>query len=101
MTTGHRVGKHRIQGISDEFIPPIVDLASLDPVVSVDDGDAILNLTALYVAAQRTDKALEIARTASMGQGSPELLRSLADLDRSRRQGFERGCQERGADTFT
>jgi cysteine synthase A len=42
MSTGHRVGKHRIQGISDEFIPPIVDLASLDRVVAVDDGDAIL-----------------------------------------------------------
>ena len=26
LTTGHCVGKHRIQGISDEFIPPIVDL---------------------------------------------------------------------------
>jgi cysteine synthase A len=42
LTTGHRVGKHRIQGISDEFIPAIVDLDALDPVVSVDDGDAIL-----------------------------------------------------------
>jgi cysteine synthase A len=42
LSTGHRVGKHRIQGISDEFIPPIVDLASLDSVVSVDDGDAII-----------------------------------------------------------
>jgi len=42
MSTGYRVGKHRIQGISDEFIPPIVDLASLDRVVAVDDGDAIL-----------------------------------------------------------
>lgn len=42
LTTGHKVGKHRIQGISDEFIPPIVDLKSLDPVVSVDDGDAII-----------------------------------------------------------
>jgi len=42
MSTGHRVGKHRIQGISDEFIPPIVDLSSLDRVVAVDDGDAIL-----------------------------------------------------------
>ena len=27
MSTGYKVGKHRIQGISDEFIPPIVDLA--------------------------------------------------------------------------
>ncbi len=42
LTTGHKVGKHRIQGISDEFIPPIVDLGYLDRIVSVDDGDAIL-----------------------------------------------------------
>ncbi len=42
MSTGHKVGRHRIQGISDEFIPPIVDLSRLDSVVSVDDGDAIL-----------------------------------------------------------
>jgi cysteine synthase A len=42
LSVGHKVGTHRIQGISDEFVPPIVDLAFLDPVVSVDDGDAIL-----------------------------------------------------------
>jgi cysteine synthase A len=42
LSTGSKVGKHRIQGISDEFIPPIVDLAKLDQVVSVGDGDAIL-----------------------------------------------------------
>lgn len=42
MSTGYKVGKHRIQGISDEFIPPIVNLNSLDQVVSVDDGDSIL-----------------------------------------------------------
>jgi cysteine synthase A len=42
LSTGRRVGKHRIQGISDEFVPPIVDLGFLDGVVSVDDGDAIL-----------------------------------------------------------
>jgi cysteine synthase A len=42
LSTGHKVGKHRIQGISDEFIPSIVDLESLDTVVSVDDGDAII-----------------------------------------------------------
>jgi cysteine synthase A len=42
LTTGHKVGKHRIQGISDEFIPPIIDLAALDEVIAVDDGDAIL-----------------------------------------------------------
>jgi cysteine synthase A len=42
LTTGHKVGKHRIQGISDEFIPAIVKLDELDSVVSVADGDAIL-----------------------------------------------------------
>ncbi len=42
LSTGYKVGKHRIQGISDEFIPPIVDLGILDPVVDVDDGDSII-----------------------------------------------------------
>lgn len=42
LSTGHKVGKHRIQGISDEFIPPILDLDILDEVVGVEDGDAIL-----------------------------------------------------------
>jgi cysteine synthase A len=41
LRVGRRVGKHRIQGVSDEFIPPIVDLRFLDAVVDVDDGDAI------------------------------------------------------------
>ncbi len=42
LSVGHKVGKHRIQGISDEFVPAIVDLDALDDVISVDDGDAIL-----------------------------------------------------------
>jgi cysteine synthase A len=42
LTTGYKVGKHRIQGISDEFIPAVLDLKSLDPVIDVDDGDAII-----------------------------------------------------------
>jgi cysteine synthase A len=42
LSTGHKVGRHRIQGISDEFIPPILELAALDPIIAVDDGDAIL-----------------------------------------------------------
>ena len=36
------MGTHRIQGISDEFVPPIVHLEQLDEIVDVDDGDAIL-----------------------------------------------------------
>lgn len=42
LSTGFKVGKHRIEGISDEFIPEIVNLKSLDQVISVDDGDAII-----------------------------------------------------------
>lgn len=42
ISTGYKVGKHRIQGISDEFIPVLVDLAVLDPIIAVSDGDSIL-----------------------------------------------------------
>ena len=42
LSTGHQVGKHRIQGISDEFIPPILKLDELDEIIAVDDGDAII-----------------------------------------------------------
>jgi cysteine synthase A len=42
LSTGHKVGSHRIQGISDEFIPDILRLDTLAPVQSVSDGDSIL-----------------------------------------------------------
>ncbi|MBP9664947.1 MAG: cysteine synthase family protein [Pyrinomonadaceae bacterium] len=42
LSTGHKVGSHRIQGISDEFIPAICDLSKLDDIISVSDGDSIL-----------------------------------------------------------
>lgn len=42
LSTGHKIGQHRIQGISDEFIPAIVKLDELDRVVAVDDGDSII-----------------------------------------------------------
>ena len=42
MSTGHKVGVHRIQGISDEFIPALVKLDELNEVVAVDDGDSII-----------------------------------------------------------
>ena len=47
LRTGHKVGQHRIQGISDEFIPSILDLDELDQVVDVWDGDSILMAQAL------------------------------------------------------
>ena len=42
LSTGIKVGRHRIQGISDEFIPVICELDALDPVLAIPDGDAIL-----------------------------------------------------------
>ncbi len=42
LSTGCKTGKHRIQGISDEFIPPILHLDELNAVIAVDDGDGIL-----------------------------------------------------------
>ncbi|HEX7321180.1 MAG TPA: cysteine synthase family protein [bacterium] len=60
LSTGHKVGVHRIQGISDEFIPAIVKLDELDGVVSVCDGDAIL-------AAQKISAQLGLAVGISSG----------------------------------
>jgi cysteine synthase A len=42
LSTGYKTGSHRIQGISDEFIPRIVKLNQLDAVVQSGDGDAII-----------------------------------------------------------
>jgi cysteine synthase A len=47
LSTGYKVGSHRIQGISDEFIPEILKLQNLDSVLKVNDGDAILMAQAL------------------------------------------------------
>lgn len=41
LSTGYKIGMHRIYGISDEFIPPILKMDQTDDIVSVDDGDAI------------------------------------------------------------
>jgi len=60
LTTGHKVGSHRIQGISDEFIPSIVRLDTLDAVLAVHDGDAIL-------MAQKLSRQLGLAVGISSG----------------------------------
>src|SRR4030095_13698419 len=54
LRTGHKVGRHRIQGISDEFVPSIVKLGSLGRILDIWDGDAI-------VMAQRLASELGIA----------------------------------------
>jgi cysteine synthase A len=60
LTTGYKVGSHRIQGISDEFIPAIVKLNQLDEVIQANDGDAIL-------MAQKLAKQLGLAVGISSG----------------------------------
>ncbi len=60
LTTGYKIGSHRIQGISDEFIPSIVQLTELDSVVQAHDGDAIL-------MAQKLSRELGLAVGISSG----------------------------------
>ena len=60
LSTGNKVGNHRIAGISDEFIPDIIKLEELDEVISVDDGDAI-------VMAQRLSRELGLGVGISSG----------------------------------
>jgi len=73
LTQGHKVGSHRIQGISDEFIPAIVDLKSLDSILSVDDGDSIL-------MAQKLSTSLGLSVGISSGANFLGALKLLADL---------------------
>lgn len=42
MRTGYKVGKHRIAGISDEFIPDLMKMDKADGIIDVDDGDSII-----------------------------------------------------------
>ena len=67
LTTGCKVGKHRIQGISDEFIPEILSLSDLDEVIQVSDGDSIL-------------MAQKLASTLGLGVGISSGCNLLAEL---------------------
>ena len=60
LRTGHKVGRHRIQGISDEFVPSIVKLDKLGRIIDIWDGDAI-------VMSQRLANELGIAVGISSG----------------------------------
>lgn len=41
MSKGINIGKHKIEGIGDDFIPSIVDQSLIDVVVTIDDEDAM------------------------------------------------------------
>ena len=73
LSTGHKVGSHRIQGISDEFIPPVVQLAEWDAVVQAADGDAIL-------MAQQLARQLGLAVGISSGANVVAAIRLAAEL---------------------
>ncbi len=73
LSTGHKVGKHRIEGISDEFIPDIVCLDTLDDIVEVDDGDAI-------IMAQRLAKELGMGVGISSGANFLGVLKALEKI---------------------
>ena len=73
LRTGSKVGQHRIQGISDEFVPAIVELERLDEIVDVWDGDAIL-------MAQRLASELGIAVGISSGANMLGALKVAAEL---------------------
>ena len=60
LRTGKKVGRHRIQGISDEFVPSIVKLGELGRILDIWDGDAI-------VMSQRLANELGIAVGISSG----------------------------------
>ena len=42
ISTGYKVGHHRIQGISDEFIPDIMKMDHTDEIMQASDGDSII-----------------------------------------------------------
>lgn len=42
LSTGIKTGSHRIQGISDDFIPSIIDFNLIDEVLAISDGDSII-----------------------------------------------------------
>ena len=73
LSTGYKVGSHRIQGISDEFIPSIIKLEELDEVVAVDDGDSI-------IMAQKLAAELGIAVGISSGANFLGALLKLEEL---------------------
>lgn len=72
LSTGHKVGCHRIQGISDEFIPDIIKLDELAPVIGVNDGDAIL-------MAQKLARSMGLGVGISSGANILAALKVIAD----------------------
>lgn len=67
---------HRIQGIMDEFIPPIFDKSEITDIVSVEDGDAI-------IMAQKLSKELGLGVGISSGANFIGALKALENTPSS------------------
>jgi cysteine synthase A len=76
LSTGRKTGQHRIQGISDDFIPAVVSLDELDSIVAIHDGDAIL-------------MAQKLARDLGLGVGISSGANFLGALDVLNRMGTD------------
>lgn len=73
LSTGYKVGKHRIQGISDDFIPDICELDNLSDIISVNDGDGI-------IMAQKLSAELGLAVGISSGANLIAAIKVKAEL---------------------
>ncbi|MDQ0148241.1 PLP-dependent cysteine synthase family protein [Eubacterium multiforme] len=77
LSFGYDGSSHRIEGISDEFVPEILKLYELDNIVNVNDGDAI-------IMAQKLSKELGLGVGISSGAnfiGALKILLSKKDAD--------------------
>lgn len=72
LSSGYTALSHRIQGISDEFVPKIVKLYELDNIIDVWDGDAI-------IMAQKLSKELGLGVGISSGANFIGALKLLLD----------------------
>ncbi|MCK9305612.1 MAG: cysteine synthase family protein [Bacteroidales bacterium] len=98
LSVGHRIGKHRIQGISDEFIPSIVKLDQLDEIVDVEDGDAIIMAQNL---AKRFGLALGISSGANF-LGAVKLQNRHNDIvNLQNKQGYDMNLQNTQGDAMS
>ncbi len=73
LTAGRNAGSHRIQGISDEFVPDVVRLDEIDAPIAVSDGDSI-------IVAQRLARELGLGVGISSGANLIAALRVIEEL---------------------
>ncbi|MCL2245499.1 MAG: cysteine synthase family protein [Lentimicrobiaceae bacterium] len=76
LTTGYKVGCHRIQGLSDEFIPDIMSYEKTDKVIQIADGDAII-------------MAQKLAQTLGLGLGISSGANLLGAIKLQQQYGFD------------